>query len=93
MQSGGELKDRKIRANMISPGPVDTPIIDAHFLTKETAHGAREWFSPSFRSAALATEGNRRAGYGPVVRAANARVERNTPQGFGEPLGDQPCRN
>lgn len=39
-----ELKDRKIRANIISPGPVDTPIIDAQFPTKEAAAGAREWF-------------------------------------------------
>jgi NAD(P)-dependent dehydrogenase (short-subunit alcohol dehydrogenase family) len=35
---------RKIRANIISPGPVDTPIIDAQFSTKEAADGAREWF-------------------------------------------------
>lgn len=39
-----ELKDKKIRANIISPGPVDTPIIDAQFATKEAADGAREWF-------------------------------------------------
>lgn len=39
-----EFKDRKIRANIISPGPVDTPIIDAQFASKEAADGAREWF-------------------------------------------------
>jgi NAD(P)-dependent dehydrogenase (short-subunit alcohol dehydrogenase family) len=39
-----ELKDRRIRANIISPGPVDTPIIDALFPTKEEADGARESF-------------------------------------------------
>lgn len=39
-----ELKDRKIRANIISPGAVDTPIIDAQFPTKEAADGARDWF-------------------------------------------------
>ena len=39
-----ELKDRKIRANIISPGPVDTPIIESQFPTKETADSAREWF-------------------------------------------------
>src|SRR5579864_7129004 len=39
-----ELKDRKIRANLISPGVVDTPIIDGQFATKEEANGAREWF-------------------------------------------------
>jgi NAD(P)-dependent dehydrogenase (short-subunit alcohol dehydrogenase family) len=39
-----ELKDRKIRTNLISPGPVDTPILDAQFATKEAADGAREWF-------------------------------------------------
>jgi NAD(P)-dependent dehydrogenase (short-subunit alcohol dehydrogenase family) len=39
-----ELKDRKIRANLISPGVVETPIIDGQFATKEEANGAREWF-------------------------------------------------
>jgi NAD(P)-dependent dehydrogenase (short-subunit alcohol dehydrogenase family) len=39
-----ELKDRKIRANVISPGAVETPIIDGQFSTKEAADGAREWF-------------------------------------------------
>jgi NAD(P)-dependent dehydrogenase (short-subunit alcohol dehydrogenase family) len=39
-----ELKDRKIRANLISPGAVETPIIDGQFPTKEGADGAREWF-------------------------------------------------
>jgi NAD(P)-dependent dehydrogenase (short-subunit alcohol dehydrogenase family) len=39
-----ELKDRKIRANVISPGAVETPIIDGQFPTKEAADGAREWF-------------------------------------------------
>jgi NAD(P)-dependent dehydrogenase (short-subunit alcohol dehydrogenase family) len=39
-----ELKDRKIRANLISPGVVETPIIDGQFATKEEANGARQWF-------------------------------------------------
>jgi NAD(P)-dependent dehydrogenase (short-subunit alcohol dehydrogenase family) len=39
-----ELKDRKIRANVISPGAVETPIIAGQFSTKEAADGAREWF-------------------------------------------------
>jgi NAD(P)-dependent dehydrogenase (short-subunit alcohol dehydrogenase family) len=39
-----ELKDRKIRANVISPGAVETPIIDGQFPNKEAADGAREWF-------------------------------------------------
>jgi NAD(P)-dependent dehydrogenase (short-subunit alcohol dehydrogenase family) len=39
-----ELKDRKIRANLISPGAVETPIIDGQFATKAEADGAREWF-------------------------------------------------
>jgi NAD(P)-dependent dehydrogenase (short-subunit alcohol dehydrogenase family) len=39
-----ELKDRQIRANVISPGAVETPIIDGQFPTKEAADGAREWF-------------------------------------------------
>jgi NAD(P)-dependent dehydrogenase (short-subunit alcohol dehydrogenase family) len=32
-----ELKDRRIRANMLSPGPVETPIIDGLFTSKEDA--------------------------------------------------------
>jgi len=40
-----ELKDRKIRANVISPGAVETPIIDGQFASKEAADGARGWFS------------------------------------------------
>ncbi len=39
-----ELKDRKIRANIISPGAVETPIIDGQFSTKEAADRVREWF-------------------------------------------------
>ena len=39
-----ELKDRKIRANVISPGAVETPIIDGQFLSKEMADGARAMF-------------------------------------------------
>jgi NAD(P)-dependent dehydrogenase (short-subunit alcohol dehydrogenase family) len=30
-----ELKDRGIRVNSVSPGPVDTPILDGQFKTKE----------------------------------------------------------
>ncbi|PCC72323.1 NAD(P)-dependent dehydrogenase, short-chain alcohol dehydrogenase family [Nannocystis exedens] len=36
-----ELKDRKIRVNNLSPGPVDTPIIDGQFSSKEQADAAR----------------------------------------------------
>jgi NAD(P)-dependent dehydrogenase (short-subunit alcohol dehydrogenase family) len=36
-----ELKDRGIRVNSLSPGAVDTPIIDSQFKTKEEADGAR----------------------------------------------------
>ena len=39
-----ELKDRRIRANIISPGPVETPIIDSQFSSKEAAKDFREWF-------------------------------------------------
>jgi NAD(P)-dependent dehydrogenase (short-subunit alcohol dehydrogenase family) len=31
-------------ANIISPGAVETSIIDGQFPTKEAADGAREWF-------------------------------------------------
>ncbi len=40
-----ELKDRKIRANIISPGAVETPIIDGQFSSQEAADGARAYFS------------------------------------------------
>jgi len=40
-----EWKDRGIRVNTLSPGPVDTPIIDGQFKTKEEAEGARAFFS------------------------------------------------
>jgi NAD(P)-dependent dehydrogenase (short-subunit alcohol dehydrogenase family) len=39
-----EFASRGIRANMISPGPVDTPIIDKQFPTKEAADALREQF-------------------------------------------------
>ena len=39
------LKDRGIRVNTLSPGPIDTPIIDGQFKTKEEADGARAMFS------------------------------------------------
>lgn len=40
-----ELKDRSIRVNTISPGAIDTPIIDGQFATKEEADRARTMFS------------------------------------------------
>jgi NAD(P)-dependent dehydrogenase (short-subunit alcohol dehydrogenase family) len=40
-----ELKDRGIRVNTLSPGAIDTPIIDGQFKTKEEADGARSFFS------------------------------------------------
>ena len=40
-----ELKDRGIRVNNLSPGPIDTHIIDAQFKTKEEADGARAMFA------------------------------------------------
>jgi NAD(P)-dependent dehydrogenase (short-subunit alcohol dehydrogenase family) len=39
-----ELKDRGIRVNAISPGPVDTPIIDSQAATKEGADAIRADF-------------------------------------------------
>jgi len=40
-----ELKDRGIRVNTLSPGAIDTPIIDGQFRTKEEADGARSFFA------------------------------------------------
>jgi NAD(P)-dependent dehydrogenase (short-subunit alcohol dehydrogenase family) len=40
-----ELKDRGIRVNTLSPGAIDTPIIDSQFKTKEEADGARAFFA------------------------------------------------
>ena len=37
-----ELKDRKIRTNVLSPGPVDTPMFDEQFPSKERAAEARK---------------------------------------------------
>jgi NAD(P)-dependent dehydrogenase (short-subunit alcohol dehydrogenase family) len=37
-----ELKDRKIRTNVISPGPVDTPMFDNQYPSKEGAAEARK---------------------------------------------------
>jgi NAD(P)-dependent dehydrogenase (short-subunit alcohol dehydrogenase family) len=39
-----ELKDRRIRVNTLSPGAIDTPIIDGQFKTKEEADAGREMF-------------------------------------------------
>jgi NAD(P)-dependent dehydrogenase (short-subunit alcohol dehydrogenase family) len=40
-----ELKDRGIRVNTLSPGAIDTPIIDGQFKTKQEADGARDFFA------------------------------------------------
>ena len=39
-----EFASRGIRANVISPGPIETPIIDGQFPTKEAADALREQF-------------------------------------------------
>ncbi|MDB5805139.1 MAG: short-chain dehydrogenase/reductase [Betaproteobacteria bacterium] len=40
-----ELKDRGIRVNNLSPGPIDTPIIDGQFKTRAEADAARAGFA------------------------------------------------
>jgi NAD(P)-dependent dehydrogenase (short-subunit alcohol dehydrogenase family) len=40
-----ELKDRGIRVNTLSPGAIDTPIIDGQFKTRQEAAGARAMFA------------------------------------------------
>ena len=37
-----EFKDRKIRTNVLSPGPVDTPMFDGQFPSKDGAAEARK---------------------------------------------------
>jgi NAD(P)-dependent dehydrogenase (short-subunit alcohol dehydrogenase family) len=40
-----EFRDRGIRVNTLSPGPVDTPIIDGQFKSSEEADAARAFFA------------------------------------------------
>lgn len=40
-----ELKDRGIRVNNLSPGAIDTPIIEVQFKTPEAVAGAKEMFA------------------------------------------------
>ncbi|GAB7547483.1 SDR family NAD(P)-dependent oxidoreductase [Cupriavidus sp. 8B] len=40
-----ELKDRRIRVNAVSPGPIDTPILDSQAKTKDQASELRERFA------------------------------------------------
>ena len=40
-----ELKDRSIRVNTLSPGAIETPIIDGQFKTKEEADAGKEMFN------------------------------------------------
>ena len=48
-----ELKDRRIRVNAISPGPIDTPIIDTQAPTKEGADAIRMNFAKTIPLAHL----------------------------------------
>jgi NAD(P)-dependent dehydrogenase (short-subunit alcohol dehydrogenase family) len=40
-----ELKERRIRVNSLSPGPVETPIIDSQFKTREEGDALRAQFA------------------------------------------------
>jgi len=42
-----EFAERGIRANLISPGPIETPIFDAHFSPKEPSDALREQLKAS----------------------------------------------
>jgi NAD(P)-dependent dehydrogenase (short-subunit alcohol dehydrogenase family) len=48
-----ELKDRRIRVNAISPGPIDTPIMEAQAPTKEGADAIRANFAKAIPLARL----------------------------------------
>src|SRR5205085_7250363 len=52
-----ELKDRRIRVNAISPGPIDTPIFDQQAPTKEAAEQARAQFAAADPSGRLGRPG------------------------------------
>ncbi len=40
-----ELKDKQIRVNSISPGPIETPLMDGQFNSKEEAEQTKEYFT------------------------------------------------
>jgi len=40
-----ELKDRQIRVNSISPGPIETPLINEQFNSKEEAEATKKYFA------------------------------------------------
>jgi NAD(P)-dependent dehydrogenase (short-subunit alcohol dehydrogenase family) len=40
-----DLKDRKIRVNVVSPGPIDTPIYESHGETKEESEQIKAQFA------------------------------------------------
>jgi NAD(P)-dependent dehydrogenase (short-subunit alcohol dehydrogenase family) len=40
-----ELRDRGIRVNTLSPGPIETPMLDGQFKTTEEADGGRAFFA------------------------------------------------
>jgi NAD(P)-dependent dehydrogenase (short-subunit alcohol dehydrogenase family) len=40
-----ELKERGVRVNTLSPGAIDTPILDGQFKTKEEVAGAKKMFA------------------------------------------------
>jgi NAD(P)-dependent dehydrogenase (short-subunit alcohol dehydrogenase family) len=40
-----DFKDRDIRVNILSPGPIDTPIIDGQFKSKEEAEAMKLQFA------------------------------------------------
>jgi NAD(P)-dependent dehydrogenase (short-subunit alcohol dehydrogenase family) len=40
-----DFKDRGIRVNTLSPGPIDTPIIESQFKSKEEAEGMKKNFA------------------------------------------------
>lgn len=50
-----ELKDRTIRVNTVSPGPIDTPIFETVHKRKDLADGAREAFKSAIPMGRLGT--------------------------------------
>ncbi|MFC5681789.1 SDR family oxidoreductase [Flavobacterium sp. MAHUQ-51] len=58
-----ELLDRNIRVNVLSPGPIDTPIFTRGGATEEEAHGTKTHFASGIPAKRLGTSEEMAAGF------------------------------